>query len=141
MLVAWQGLIGVPNSYMTYEENPDDFDGTDWAERMGPSLADQLERYFDEIDREGRYIKDWQFISHTFRVSKGFECENCYVSLATHQYLLHTHHRDHNKGNNEPENLIALCVLCHAEHHPHMQANISEGQRSLISNLRKHPQL
>lgn len=122
-----------------YEENPDDFDGVDCMERMGPSLADQLDKYFDEVDRDGRYVSEWQFISHTYRTSHDFECENCSVSLVASPYLLHVHHRDHDKGNNEPENLIALCLLCHADLHPHMQADISETHRALIVDLRRQP--
>ena len=102
----------MPDFANPFEENPDDFDGVDYVERMGPSLADKLDEHFEEVDRGNRYVHDWQFISHTYRLSKDYECENCCASFLDHTYLLHVHHRNHDKGNNEPGNLIALCVLC-----------------------------
>jgi len=120
------------------DENPDDLDGVDWAERyLGPSIADTLDKYYEKIDDDGRYSKDWEFISFCFRKSKNFVCESCDVNLLKNQRLLHVHHLDKNPKNNELNNLMALCVLCHAEQHIHLNEEITERDRSQILDLRK----
>lgn len=44
--------------------------------------------------------------------NKKHECERC--SSTTH---LLVHHKDHNRGNNELQNLEILCKKCHQKHH------------------------
>ena len=120
------------------DESPDDFDGVDWAEKLlGPSVGDQIEKYYENLERDGGYTKDWEFVSWEYRSSRDFECELCSVSLVNHKNLLHVHHRDEDKGNNDPSNLLALCVLCHAQHHAHMTEGIAERDRNFILALRR----
>jgi len=119
------------------DENPDDFDGVDWAARLlGPDISDQLADESEKIEREGQYTKNWELVSWRFRESKGFICESCRVDLSKHSGLLHVHHMDHNKGNNDLGNLIALCELCHCERHFHMTPKIVATQ--IIEELRQN---
>lgn len=131
--------ISVVISDIDYEENLDDFDSRDWLEKSGPRLADQLDRFWEEEDRGGGYTEDWAEIFFDYRSSKNFECESCFASLKDHKHLLHVHQIDENKANNALENLMALCVLCHAEYHAHMWKDISEFDRNIILELRREP--
>lgn len=128
-------------SYLTYlsdEENLDDFDSDDWAERLGLRLIDDLrDRAEEEAERDGRYARDWEFISFQLRSEKNFVCEGCGADLSSAQYLLHVHHLDHNKGNNLESNLMVVCALCHAGFHPHMLSDITEENAALIRSLRR----
>jgi|ERR1017187_6217221 hypothetical protein len=118
------------------DENPDDFDGVEWAARLlGPDFSDQLAEESEKIEREEMYTKDWEYVSYQFRESKAFICESCGVDLSKHKGLLHVHHMDQNRENNDPRNLIALCVLCHCERHFHMTADIIGTQ--IIEELRQ----
>lgn len=122
---------------MPYPECSDDFDGVDYARRMGPSLADELDKHWAEVDRDGGYTRDWEEVSYNYRLSQDFECEECCVQLVTHQHLLHVHHLNGNKGDNGDGNLQSLCILCHSEVHHHMQDRITDADRATIESLRR----
>ena len=126
------------NSGNPDDENPDDFDGSDFIKQLfDPDISNQLTEESEKIEREGMYTRDWEFVSWQYRESKAFICEFCLVDLSKHKGLLHVHHMDQMKGNNHPHNLIALCVLCHSERHPHMQADITDAAREIIVELRQ----
>lgn len=121
------------------EENSDDFDSEDWDEKIGPTVRyeqeeDARQRY---LEADGAYTADWSAISRDYRESRTFLCENCSASFVDHKHLLHVHHIDFDRANNHTSNLIALCVLCHADRHGHMQDSISEADRRTIIQLRK----
>lgn len=120
------------------EENLDDFESDDWAEKLGFRLADDLrDSAYAESERDGGYVKDWEYRSYELRSAKDFVCENCGVDLSKHQYLLHVHHRDHDKGNNQETNLLVVCALCHSEYHAHMRSEITPENGALIVSLRR----
>jgi hypothetical protein len=127
------------------DDNPDDFDSEDWSKRLlGPSLGDQLDEAAEKFEREereleGRYSKDWDYVSLEYRKSQDYTCESCGVCLREHKHsgLLHVHHIDGTRTNNEPHNLMALCVLCHGARHVHLQYEIRKADRDLILALRQ----
>lgn len=120
------------------EVNEDDFDSDDWAEVLGIRKIDELRDQSDEeTERGGRYAKDWEYVSHQYRSEQNFVCENCGVDLSRRKFLLHTHHVDQNKANNNFSNLKALCVLCHAGHHSHLLNDVSAEDKAHILNLRQ----
>lgn len=60
------------------------------------------------------YVVLWKQISEAVRERNGFKCEKCKIKLGEEKYYLEVHHKDHNKSNNDVQNLQPLCVLCHA---------------------------
>lgn len=61
------------------------------------------------------YADNWVELSRMAKERAKYKCEDCWISDK-----LQTHHKDHNKWNNSPSNLQALCFNCHAKHHNHM---------------------
>lgn len=123
----------------------DDMDGVSWSERYSHLSADvddepisKLLEVQNELDAEG-YTKDWKLISAAKRRDRNFICEECGVRLQEFPWLLHVHHLDRNKENNDANNLRALCALCHSlpDDHAHLRARINSGTRILIESLRK----
>lgn len=83
------------------------------------------------------YTPDWSQVSENFRASKGYRCESCRLDLSSNKYLLHTHHIDGNKRNNQESNLQALCADCHRKQPLHDYMSIKSKDMALIQRLRK----
>lgn len=64
------------------------------------------------------YPADWSSISWDYRRRRGWKCESCGGSFKCHKKLLHTHHKNMQKGDNRKSNLEALCINCHRQRHP-----------------------
>ncbi|MBY7785198.1 HNH endonuclease [Vibrio fluvialis] len=86
---------------------------------------------------ETNYSSDWAKISSHYRVEKNFECEQCKVNLRTHRGLLHVHHINGVKSDNQHSNLKALCIDCHSKQPMHNHMLVSHSERQLINQLRK----
>jgi 5-methylcytosine-specific restriction endonuclease McrA len=127
----------MPKNRSFDDDDQNDFDGADWENLTAPSISHELAQHYAEEDATDGYIEDWESIALAYKQSMGFECENCNASFLKHRRLLHVHHRDKDKSNNDRSNLMALCVLCHADYHEHMQAKISDDVRATIIDLRK----
>lgn len=73
------------------------------------------------------YTPDWSSISRQYREKQHYKCQDCGVDLSNEQHLLHTHHKNRDKGDNRKKNLIALCASCHKKQPYH-------GQRLLVAD-------
>lgn len=71
------------------------------------------------------YVRDWPRISYLYRKSKMWKCEVCSLDLSSKRMLLHTHHVNRDKKNNDYSNFLSLCVRCHSDQpfHDHMKLN------------------
>ena len=56
----------------------------------------------------------WQDYSWLYRHVRGWQCEECQLSLNLDRQYLHTHHISGTQHNN-PNDLKALCIACHSE--------------------------
>ncbi|QLB21255.1 hypothetical protein A6B43_06855 [Vespertiliibacter pulmonis] len=98
--------------------------------------------YFRELpiyknqDKPG-YTSNWKQISENYRYSKNYCCESCNVNLSAYKHLLHTHHKDGNKQNNERGNLKAVCIECHSKEPDHQHLIIKLSDLTILSRLRK----
>lgn len=70
-------------------------------------LADWLEPYFDYSS------EDWKERSQICREKANWTCKECDINLESSPYLLHVHHK-WGRWFNDPQDLIALCIGCHA---------------------------
>lgn len=119
----------IPRSLVD-EENPDDWDGADWADRTGTRLGDVL----DDERGEGHdysYSEDWTVLSRQLRDEMDWCCAHCGIDLSTRKDLLDVHHIDHDKQHNDRSNLIVVCVYCHSlfPGHDHVLARIGKADR------------
>lgn len=82
------------------------------------------------------YTDDWPLISRQYRFEQGFKCELCGVNLSEHKRLLHTHHKNGVKIDNQRSNLQALCVDCHKKQPAHEHMFVRYEDMQLLNRLR-----
>lgn len=56
----------------------------------------------------------WEEYSYWYKEQRGWQCDQCKLSLNKHRHFLHVHHI-HGTKHNEPKDLTALCIGCHSE--------------------------
>ena len=67
---------------------------------------------------DSRYHKEWAEISKYVRLLFNHHCARCGKDCSNpsnSRDLLQVHHIDENPGNNQLENLIPLCSVCHLQ--------------------------
>lgn len=130
---------------LTDEFAEDDSDGSDWAAKhshiepenyINPSLT--AINHPADVDQNG-YTGDWHFVSATMREKRNFTCEICRVKLSDKRNLLHVHHLDRDKTNNDESNLQVLCAVCHSGHegHSHILQSVSLSDIDYIKRLQR----
>jgi len=90
--------------------------------------------------RPDGYTEDWPSISWAMRREARWKCRGCGVNLRGARHLLHVHHKNRNKQDNRPINLIALCVVCHCAQPRHgrlERAARSRGTYAAAESVRK----
>jgi 5-methylcytosine-specific restriction endonuclease McrA len=117
--------------------SPEDRDRRAWAAKLGPTLGEVLDRTRGEPSTD-YYAQDWEAISNSLRAEMDWCCERCGINLGNRHDLLHVHHRDRNKLNNERWNLLVVCARCHSgfPSHGHIWAALSNADRVLLSPRR-----
>lgn len=83
---------------------------------------------FKVIKESVNYTSDWPAVSSKVRDQVNYMCEQCGVDLHSEKRLLHVHHIDGVKTNNDRTNLRALCCDCHKKqpHHGHLYVKSSD---------------
>ncbi|NQY86171.1 MAG: HNH endonuclease [Colwellia sp.] len=68
------------------------------------------------------YSSDWKDLSAKLKKQANYICEQCSVDLDAEKRLMHVHHVDGVKSNNQNTNLRVLCADCHKKqpHHDHL---------------------
>lgn len=87
--------------------------------------------------RAGNYTSDWSSISSKLRSDLDYCCEQCGVDLKSEKKLLHTHHINGNKANNQRDNLRVLCADCHKKQPHHDHIYVSNSDILKINQLRR----
>lgn len=83
------------------------------------------------------YTADWPAISAKVRSELDYTCEQCGVDLNGEKQLLHTHHVNGNKSDNERSNLRVLCADCHKKQPHHDHIFVSNSDVLKINQLRR----
>ncbi|WP_420546835.1 HNH endonuclease [Curvivirga sp.] len=96
-----------------------------------------LPLYSPETFPEGNYTSDWAKISENVRRAAQWKCDKCGVELSKHRSLLHVHHKDGNRGNNNKFNLQPLCCICHKDQAFHENMYIKPDHIQTIKKLRE----
>jgi hypothetical protein len=119
------------------EYNADDEDGDSNGESVDSCDTEVSSKGVHTTVGEDGYTEDWGAISAEKRARAQYRCERCGIGLTEKKKLLHVHHLDHNRLNNEDWNLLAVCVLCHStfQKHHHLLQRESEQDLSYLRAL------
>lgn len=94
-----------------------------------------------EMIDEAGYSDDWKAVSDNYRAAVAYTCEMCHVDLSGNRNLLHTHHINGNKRQNNESNLMALCIDCHRKQPHHDYMRVTHANMQLITALRREQDL
>ncbi len=88
------------------------------------------------FEQKGGYSDDWKQVSVSYRKTVNYSCEACQVDLNQYKHLLHTHHINGNKRDNNSNNLKALCIDCHRKQPKHEYMRVEHTDMLKINSLR-----
>jgi hypothetical protein len=114
-------------------------DAAEWHSRSAEagaldSLEAALRRHLAAAPPDPYGGDSWAALSARLRAAAGYCCRVCEADFAEHPALLHVHHRDRNKRNDAPDNLVVVCILCHAEApgHAHLLQQLDRETRERL---------
>lgn len=90
-----------------------------------------------KVSTAGSYTSDWASISSKLRAELDYTCEQCGVNLKEDPKLLHVHHVNGNKADNNRGNLRALCADCHKKQPHHGHLHVSNSDTLTINQYRR----
>jgi len=59
------------------------------------------------------YASGWKRIARQIRLRDNYTCQTCGTVFEKTSKVLHVHHKDGDKLNNDPTNLVCVCATCH----------------------------
>lgn len=62
---------------------------------------------------EWEYPSGWKRIAASIRKRDNYTCQICFTQFSKTSKLLHVHHKDEDKMNCDPDNLVSVCATCH----------------------------
>ena len=91
------------------------------------SLHPVIPSYTSATAPINEYPQNWEEISRELKKQLGYRCQEygCTIQLShSDSKFLHVHHKNSLKNDCSPENLICLCIRCHASqpNHSHMKS-------------------
>lgn len=110
-------IITLINTLMASSE-PSDYTET-WWRTLSNDVYETFIKSSECFDYEAVW---WKALSAWYREQKNWKCEACHLSLHKHTGYLHAHHIWGTRLST-PEDLMALCIGCHAEQpgHSHLK--------------------
>ena len=124
------------------EENKDDMDGGGYAEMFFDEAIEDDEKVNRPVESgvgaadisycydENGYVSDWLEIATRIKIARHRRCEKCRFSSFSNS-IIHVHHIDKDKTNNDLSNLQVLCAFCHGAAHGTVPlGKMSSGDRA-----------
>jgi len=113
-----------------------------------------LEKFFEKFDSQvpktvrrietvteiQNYTPEQDDLSREYRKAVNYCCQKCGVDCSSDPSLLHLHHRNGDRSDNERKNLNILCVDCHSKERMHehlLFPQKAKVQIAKIKSLRK----
>jgi 5-methylcytosine-specific restriction endonuclease McrA len=109
-----------------------------------------LEKYFEKYDSQvpktirrietvtevQNYTPNQDDISREYRKAANFICQKCGVNCSSEPSLLHLHHRDGDRSNNDHLNLYVLCIECHSREPMHEHLLFPQSAKDQVEKIK-----
>lgn len=91
-----------------------------WDEEKRQAASKRWKGEGNPAYTNGEHLRQWprEFdgrLRLQIRKRDGYVCQECHNRLSPRSRMVHVHHIDYDKNNNNPINLITLCWACHAK--------------------------
>lgn len=85
----------------------------------GKTLVTKLPQHNADNAPLNAYSSYFSTLGSGIKAERRYRCDNCGINLASHRKYLHAHHKNGQKHDSRSENIVVLCVACHAEQYNH----------------------
>ena len=112
-----------------------DFDLAEFFSKYSSIFKSMPKQHIREAKKG--YTSDWKQVSEEVRKQKNYTCQECKVCLKDNKNLLHTHHINGVKSDNDKNNLQALCADCHRKQDFHQHMYVAHTDIVQLNKLRR----
>ncbi len=122
----------------TREDDSDNYDYEKYEELIKEWNSIQRTLSTSQASIDKNYSPYWSVVSRLIRDEHYWFCNKCGINLSSNRDLLHLHHKDRNRINNDDANLEPLCIICHATclGHSHLIDEITDEMKCVIYKKR-----
>lgn len=93
-------------------------------------------RRIETVTQIQTYQPSHDDLSKKYREAVKWCCQRCSVDCSDYQYLLHMHHRDGDRSNNERSNLSIFCIDCHSKEPMHEHLLFPQKAKDQVNKIK-----
>jgi len=136
--IRWKGFSITGESRSVRQQRVESFSLSDFFKEYPRDLIGKKSLYTTDTAPVNNYSPDWPELSKKIRRNREYRCESCDLSFSKDDSrFLHVHHCNGLKNDNRHENLLVLCIACHANQPEHEHLRASPDYKLFINRVHR----